>query len=500
MRLNGGRRWASIPWLEALPYLGFALIVFGAKLALITHFANATPFWDQWDAEADRLYRPWLEGTLSLSDLFSAHNEHRIVLTRLLGLALLESNGRVWDPVLQMQMNAGLHVLALCILLYFIGNSLPRTSHRVLFVFCAVMFSVPFAWENTLAGFQSQFYFLLLFSFIYLWAMSCYEPYTLMWWLGFTCGMASVLALASGALTLLVGVLLLVLRSFYGDERRKLPVMAIVILLSVAITTITLTPSLPAHAPLKAQSLAQFIKALTKTAGWPVREIGWLVVQVPLLIFMYRLLRGALARSARNWFIFALGLWLFGQFVSLAYGRTEATLSSRYQDILAVGLVLNFACILAFLGNAPAQSQKRYGYGAAVWLVFVALGFSSYAGKIDDALQAKAQQGLEQEKNVRAYLASRDFAHLVDKPFLTVPYPDAARLKSLLDNPTIEGILPGNIAESNSRLRPSLIKRAMNYTSRFQVLLIFIGVASLLLSLLLPVGAERNAMRGHVKA
>jgi len=70
--------------------VAFILLLFGAKLWLIDHYGNPTPFWDQWDGEAANLYAPFLEGTLRFQDLFAAHNEHRIFTTRLLSLAELK--------------------------------------------------------------------------------------------------------------------------------------------------------------------------------------------------------------------------------------------------------------------------------------------------------------------------------------------------------------------------------------------------------------------------
>src|SRR6266576_6839573 len=56
----------------------FSLLLFGIKLWLINFYGNATPVWDQWDAEAKNLYKPFLDGTLSWHQLFAAHNEHRV--------------------------------------------------------------------------------------------------------------------------------------------------------------------------------------------------------------------------------------------------------------------------------------------------------------------------------------------------------------------------------------------------------------------------------------
>lgn len=69
-----------------LPYLYLTPSFF------ITQYGNATPYWDQWNAEAELLYKPYLEGNLSWSSLLAPHNEHRIFTTRILALGLLELN------------------------------------------------------------------------------------------------------------------------------------------------------------------------------------------------------------------------------------------------------------------------------------------------------------------------------------------------------------------------------------------------------------------------
>ena len=45
-----------------LPLLALFLLILGARLWLIQTYANATPYWDQWDAEAATLLKPWREG------------------------------------------------------------------------------------------------------------------------------------------------------------------------------------------------------------------------------------------------------------------------------------------------------------------------------------------------------------------------------------------------------------------------------------------------------
>jgi hypothetical protein len=443
-------RFANLSITTVLPYFGFGLVLLVVKLALISFYGSATPYWDQWDAEAALLYSPWLDGTFSWGNLFAPHNEHRIFTTRLLALFLLKINGQVWDPILQMQVNAGLHVLALCVLLFYVSKLLPKIYKAMLFVFCAVMFSIPFGWENTLAGFQSQFYFLLLFSFIFLWAMAAYKIYSLKWWAGFLFGLLCLLTLASGALTVLAGALIIALRKVMGNK--NISASSIILLLAISTIAIALTPSIPGHASLKAQSISQFLMALSTVFSWPQQKmsVGVFVIQMPLLIFMFLTLRKPDFRTPSHFFIFAMGLWLFGQFVSLAYGRAVGVTSSRYLDLLAIGLVINFAALLILFVDSNKYAQTFSRVGAVIWLITITTGFAMSSGRLSEDLRTKAKQNLEQEKNVRAYLCTGDSSNLLDKPFLYTPYPNSERLQNLLDNPTIRSILPGNIYGPNS--------------------------------------------------
>ena len=436
---------------EILPYIGFAVFVLGLKLAIIAIYGNATPYWDQWDAEADFLYRPWLEGSLQWKDLFAAHNEHRILTTRLLALVLLELNGKVWDPLLQMKVNAAIHVSSLSVLLCYLSKAFSPSNKMALFVFSAVMFSIPFGWENTLAGFQAQFYFLLLFSFIFLWSMSAYKTYSLNWWLGVMVGALCLVTLASGALTVLAGSLILVFRRLIAKDKEGVANSAIFLLLIIAVVAISFTPSIAGHATLKAQSVPQFLKALVTVLSWPTNKLGAVIIQVPVLLLVLRIFFKKEYQTPAYFFIIAMTFWLFGQFISIAYGRAIGVTSSRYLDLFAIGLVLNFAALIILLNDANTKHKLSYGLGIAVWLTSVTFGFCMSVGKLSDDLQGRAKQGLEQERNVRAYLCSGDIIHLQNKPFLFVPYPNPERLKILLDTPAIRSVLPGNIFMPNSQ-------------------------------------------------
>ncbi|MBI3706007.1 MAG: hypothetical protein HY244_19620 [Rhizobiales bacterium] len=140
-----------------------ALAVVGAKCWAISVYASPTPFWDQWDGEAASVYQPYFAGTLRLSDLIVPHNEHRILITRLWSLLLLELNG-YWDPILQMVANTLLAGLTVALLIAAFRPMLDTVSWIVLALFSMIIFALPLAWENILSGFHSQWYFLNLVS------------------------------------------------------------------------------------------------------------------------------------------------------------------------------------------------------------------------------------------------------------------------------------------------------------------------------------------------
>ena len=102
-------------------------MLYGSKLWVIGAYGNATPFWDQWPGEASFLYHPLVAGTFDWTRFFEPANEHRIVTTRLLEVGLLKLNG-IWNPLLEMVVNAALHVLTICLLIAFAARTIGANN------------------------------------------------------------------------------------------------------------------------------------------------------------------------------------------------------------------------------------------------------------------------------------------------------------------------------------------------------------------------------------
>ncbi len=65
-----------------------------AMFYLVTHYWVPLPYWDEW-ATPGKMFASWCNGTLTLPDLVSQHNESRKFFPRLLYLALAVAGG--WD-------------------------------------------------------------------------------------------------------------------------------------------------------------------------------------------------------------------------------------------------------------------------------------------------------------------------------------------------------------------------------------------------------------------
>jgi len=432
-----------------VPPLGLAslsLILFGIKLLVIATYGNATPFWDQWDGEASRLYAPFLEGRLGWSELLAAHCEHRILAPRLLALGLLSANG-VWNPLLQMVVNAGLHVGFVCLLVSQLTMVVGQRHLLAILAFSLVLFSWPYAWENTLAGFQSCFYFLLLFSIGSVWLVTSASPFSPRWWAGVALSVCGFFSLASGAFAPAALAGIGMLQYLVGARTSRLHVASVLALGCLFVICVTCTPSVAEHVSLKATTLRQFFQSWNSVAGWPIKVavLGPLLRNAPAVLFAIMMLRTRPPAEDRRWFLLALILWMFGQGLALAYGRATGSVASRYRDLFAIDVFTNFACLLIVVQNHAAQ--RRWAVPAAAAWTAIVLGClgSSVHKHCRHELQDRLEMTQAQEFNTRNYVRTGDMQHLTDKPHLHVPHLIPAHLAAILETPSIRSILPRNI-------------------------------------------------------
>lgn len=433
--------------LENFFIAGFATVIIVAyRWALVGELGNETPFWDQWDAEAWGLYRPWLLGTLELKDLLAAHNEHRIFTTRIWSLALFELNGREWSPLLQMKANAIVYGVICFCLLYYLSEQQDRVFRFSAAVAIVLFSCAPFSWENILAGFQSQFYFLLLFSFAAI--LSVTRSSTPASYL--TATAFSALAYLSGAGGLLTPLAVTGVILYRGYSLGNLPGKdrwAVLHFASIAFLFYWLTPHVAGHDSLRADGVANLLVAFRYSVSWPVVFLGgaWFASFPLLCFFIYRLREDRAAKTVdhRALLQIALGGWVLIQLFTLSYSRAEGVLASRYMDIYAIGLVLNLLMALHIIRLSSAKALLRASSVLAIlWGLLLFASLPMAIGQSWQAAVHRSQITSIQQQRVMAYICNGDVAAILTAPHMHIPYPSGPALKSFVDDETVRKFLP----------------------------------------------------------
>lgn len=122
-------------------------------------YAVDLPYWDEWDF----LKPSALSADLSLRWLFEFHNEHRIVFTKLIAWVLLRIDG--WNIAHQQILNYLIFGGLLTIVVYIKKIAIGFSRFSLFPAFLIFLLS-PIAFKNHSWGFENQFHFVLIFSFL----------------------------------------------------------------------------------------------------------------------------------------------------------------------------------------------------------------------------------------------------------------------------------------------------------------------------------------------
>jgi hypothetical protein len=425
-------------------YLIAVLIIILSRWYYVESFAVALPFWDQWDAEGDCLLRPWIEGTFRLSDLWRPQNEHRLIPSHLVTLISYELTGS-WSNLSESRFNIVLGAIMPLILIWHLHKRNALYGWRYLLVPVLVAgASLPFAWENILFGFQSQFYFLCIFTLIVLILASRY-PFIPAAVIGmFVLCVLSALTMASGLLTPIAAASIYLLHLRMLPVRKKQAWLIIVALIMIAVLAYVTMPYNPDHDVLHARNVTEFVMSFIRYMGWPLtaRKIITVVMWLPAAAIMFVMIK---SRRMSKIDILMAGcfIWSTLQVAAMAYGRGHelGEIISRYTDLLTLGLAGNAWFILRSGEVFRPSVIVRYGFHLLAIVFFVGV-FVSYNQRYRSGIKSMRHSyhlRSIQEENVLRYLNTGDSKYLVPK---SIPYPDPVRLKKLLDNPALRGALP----------------------------------------------------------
>jgi hypothetical protein len=440
-----------------LQWFALFLAVVGVRLWMISIYSSSLPIRDQWDYEGATVFKPWLDGTFHVSDLFRPHNEHRMVLARLLGLGLLWVNGQ-WDSRLETVVNTvicGFFVVAAAAAIVRIFA--PR-SRTLIMVALALWLTLPYGHENASLALGTSYYFLVFFSLIAIWGLGLHRTLSPQWWAGAASLILACLDMAAGVFAPMALLALLALRLFKRGMKWKDAILPALLLLAVIGAAIYFRTVVPYHEQLKAASLGNWLDVFARCLAWPFcnAPLFCLLMYLPVVLVAAWYLRAradsTCARSYRQAEgIIVASIWVAMQAAAIAYTRGGSAILlpvSRYMEILAFGAVANLLAGVFLVSRLQIGRRLRVASGAAwvVWATVVASGAAVLSYQEQPRIGPGEEILLPYERSVRGYVATSDRRYLEEgTPPPTIPYPDPSRLAWLLNDPGIRSILPAAV-------------------------------------------------------
>ena len=427
-------------WLAAL-----FLTVLGAKLRVVQLFGSPLPLWDQW-YEAEKFFRPWQEGRLTWTGLFSPSNEHRIFFTHLLDVCLIQLNGR-WEPLLQMTVNAFIHAGFACGLAVYLWISFGRRHAGLICALLAPFYALPYAGENTIWPINSQSYFLSLCALATIAGLGFGKPGGRAWWLGAVAAVLGLFTMASGLLAPLAVAGSVFLRALKNRRLEKSHLLTLAVCGVAILLGFTTNISMPDDQPLRAHSVHQFAAALAQNLAWPFsgHPAMTCLMLLPLagLLVLYFRRDFALARAAE--FLLVLALWSALQSAALAFGRAnygEGLPASRYMDMLNILAIASLAAVVLLKPLWPRGGFLRH-LGWLLPLLFasaILLQLAKISQLVTDGLLLPTRtMNLVAEERVETFLTTGDQRELFEAPTVR---PDPRVTLGVLQNPKLQPILP----------------------------------------------------------
>lgn len=433
-------------WLAAV-----FLTVFIAKLWLSNLYGSALPWWEQWETEAWGLYIPFFEKSLSLKDLFAAHEGRSIFFNRALSLGLLVLNGQ-WDASVQMVLNALLAAGSGVLLSFFAWELLGKKHLAVICLFNSLIFSLPFCWQCVRPAFATD-YFLVFLALPAVWLLLENRFFSGKWFFGLFCALLGLAAMEPGLYAPAAVLTIFILRLIQRPGRPAEGLMAVIVMLAVVAAGIWLMLKIQGHLPFKPDDMRAQTAEFFNNLAWPNTDQPWktILVWLPSLLLFGLYISGRIEERRSAEFIICFGLWVVFQDADRAF-LARGTLAAYPAVFSCLSLPVNFLALLLLARRRSWMPflSRCLAVIFLVWLGNAACGLWKIPYRHHFAEAAKFKNHLfRSEKNVGAFLRSNNIADLENKPFCDIPYHDPQALAVVLRNPHIRAILPSCVAKNN---------------------------------------------------
>ena len=391
----------------------------------------------------------------------------------------------------------GLFAVALCIISCRLS---PSNTHSVLTCALAILFCLPFAWENTLEGFGSQFIFLALFSLVAIDLLARTVPFSIRWYCGVLAAISACFSMGSGFFCGISVIGVYALRAFRARRlplRSEIPsiIVASGVVLGGALLTVRWSSSE------SARTIHAFRLALLANLAWPNvhSQVSAFLLWLPSIFLIGRLLYSR-DEQYREELIAGFICWVFLQSVAIASSRGlwGNIPVSRYMDCLSCGSICNVLALVQLFRHPDGRRWKILV--GLIWAVPFVFGLCQLTA-IDfrAALPNKRAQTTVEASNVRAYLETKDRYALRAQKLYDIPYPDADRLAELLDDSLLTSVLPTDLQPEHPPGPISSIPRDGTFSAPYRWLLNKSEDVTLtgVLLLILAVAGRARPVRRH---
>lgn len=440
---------SSRSWLRRLiPALLLGLIIFISKLVLVYEYGGEIPFNDEWDAYAAGIFSPALDGTLTWSEFFQPNNEHRILPTKLLAYAGFKMAGNVWDVRLQQVASLLVQAAVFAVLGAWLGHGWSRSRTPWVWLSLGVVGFLPLAYQNTLWSFQNQFYFLILFTLLAGWGLQADGPRRWRWWLGVLAGAMAVLSMGSGGLAGAALVVLVLGKWINRRQWSRDDAFTGLVGLMLVVAMLLLRTTVERHGAMAAHHFWIFSLADWRLMSWPWSDF-WLAAPVfwlPWFALVGLLLSRRMAWQPRAGAILFLGSWALLQMVALAWARGSGLVlaepESRYQDILALGVLVNLLAGLLLWDEFP-QGPRSGRMFFLLWAALQCGGLAVVSWKVARVhLPVWAHATEVQAHRSSWYLATGNESWIAGREPWEVGHNNPQVLLGRLRDPAIHRVLP----------------------------------------------------------
>ena len=132
------------------------------------------------------------------------------------------------------------------------------------------------------------------------------------------------------------------------------------------------------------------------------------------------------------------------QLLTLAAGRAEIGVQSRYSDTLLIGLAINLTSAFWLSASAVSGAKgKIWPYlGLAAWLAVVGTSWRMQRATCRETWRTGGRSPLPGQEMCGPISLTGDASALAGAPLLEIPYFESNRLRELLDAPEIRSVLP----------------------------------------------------------